>query len=172
MNTFLLLLNLAMNIFIIINIANIKSSMIKPVDDKKFKNAINKYYTRIKNKIDENDLFDELEDDFEDSKIKVIEGNVSPRVEKLRKKWEEEDMKEKYSQISKYVTFKNVYEFIDYLSTYNLKIVDTIYGKVRTVMYLDNYTYKNQETVLITFDDNTKAIFKPNIYARIAYSIN
>lgn len=67
-----------------------------------------------------------------------------------------------------YATFTTVYEFIEYLSNdnYNLQVFDIANEKVRTVKYLDNCTCNNVETVLITFDDNTEAVFFPFLFAK------
>lgn len=164
MNTFLLIVNLIMNIFIIINILDIKRNN----GTKNKKNTVKSFIDKMNNKIDDDEFDDFLDDDLND-KVKVIEGNVSPRLQKLRNQWDEEDTKEKFTQINKHNTFKDVDEFITYLSKYNLKIIDTLHGKTRTVKFLDNYTYNNQATVMITFDDNTKAIFRPNVYAKLSY---
>lgn len=63
-------------------------------------------------------------------------------------------------------TFKNVHDFIDYVSDHNLHIVDIANRKVRKIKYLENSTYNNQETVLITFEDGKMAVFMPFLFAK------
>jgi len=63
-------------------------------------------------------------------------------------------------------TFKNVYEFIDYVSDHNLYIADIANRKVRKIKYLENCRCNNQETVFITFEDGKMAIFMPFLFAK------
>lgn len=153
----LLVLNVIMNIFVIIGILDTRQKINQSVGNKNEKNIGNNPIVEA--------LFDKGFYHYNtrnSNMIEVIEGNVNPRRLVRRNQLDEA------SQACKYDAFKDVYDFLDYVSDYNLKIVDIKNDIVRKVMYLDKCVYNNRETVLITFDDNTQTIFRSSLYARYA----
>lgn len=180
MNTIicLLIVNLIMNIFIIFNIFDIKYNINK---SEKIGNEKNKssFVTKLKNTFADFDYDDDIEEAGENN-FKVIEDNTArrtsskDRLEKLRKQWYEEDKEEDF-KMYKYTAFRDVYEFMQYVSSYNLDIVDISTGKVKRIKFLDKVSYfdkdkcKYQETVKITFDDGSSDLFMPNKFSRLSY---
>ena len=62
---------------------------------------------------------------------------------------------------------------MNYVSQHNLEIIDTNINKIRKVKYLEKASYFNstlcryENTVNITFEDNTNVIFVPNRFAMV-----
>ena len=97
-----------------------------------------------------------------DKNDKLVQGNLSTLVEE----WKLENKEETAAKVCKYDTFEDLNDFLDYVTNNNIKIIDVSSEKVRKVANLDRRIYNNQETVLITFDNGSVAIFKPNLYAK------
>lgn len=141
--TYLLILSVIFNIFTLISIFNLKHILNQSAENKSEGGIINKLANGVKNSlsIDDGDL------DIDDTK----------------------DLKEKEADEVDYIVcdkFKDVYELLDYVSKHNLEIIDIKNKKQRKIKYLDKCTYNNKQSVLMTFDDDSEAVFKPNLYAK------
>lgn len=160
MNTILLVLNTIMNIFIIFNILSIKHN-----NDKSIRNNVNKFIDTVKDKLNYDESKDFNSDDFDD--IWPEHTTASSRLQKLRQKWDEEDIEEfEDAEVSTYETFKDEYDFIDYLSNHNLDIYDIVYEKVCKVKYLDTVSNDDKKYIIITFDNDSQAVFDPKSFAK------
>lgn len=98
-----------------------------------------------------------------------IDDNDSSEINILDIDYEDDDYDEEQDEdndINIDDTFNNVFDFIDYVSDNNLEIVDIANRKIRKIKHLENCECNNQETVFITFEDNTMAVFIPFLFAK------
>ena len=163
MTTFLLILNIIMSIYIIINITDIKNH--NTASNKNEDGVISSIANKFKDLFCYDGVISEL-DDYDDDDVLELPCDTTPisRLDNLRKRWDEED-REQIIEMCNH-TFKDVYEFLDYVSEYNQKIINSISKEIHTIKYLDKYKYRNEETVLITFEDGSRSVFRPNVYAK------
>ena len=183
---FLLIINLVLNIVTLSIVLDMKSKRDtkedKPVREKVKKES--SFGDRLKssfldfdydrdikgNSDDDDDIWDEPE-------YRVVETPKADRVERLRKKWEEEDIENDRNILESNI-MRDVNEFMRYVSAYNLDILDIKSNKVRSIKYLDNATYFDKEihkykpTVKITFVDGTSDLFLPGKFAKVNYNLN
>lgn len=171
MNTFLLILNIIINIIILINILSIKKS----IKTMKRRNNVNKSNKRSEH-VSVDDFDDDIEkydnhsrrkkyDNFYTGDFDDIEDNhTNKNSQKIKNRCN--NYKEKSVQMNTYYAFQDIYDFIEYVNNGNLKIVDIINEKVRTIINLDHHIDNGKKTILITFNDNTNAVFKPYLYAK------
>ena len=86
------------------------------------------------------------------------------KMEKLIKNWQKDS--EAISNMDESMAFQNLEDFLHYVHSHNLKVVDVANKKIRTIANLEKKNFNHQETVLITFDDDSKEIFKPHLFAK------
>lgn len=140
--TYLLILSVTMNIFTLISIFNFKHTINQLTNNKSENGTINKFARSIKNSFSiDDDLDIDDEKDIKEKEVDEIDCITCER-------------------------FKDVYELIDYVSKHNLEIIDINNKKKQKIKYLDKCTYNNKQTVLMTFDDNSEALFRPNLFAK------
>ena len=138
---YLLILSVIFNIFTLISIFNLKHNLNQVSENKSERSIISKLTNGVKSSFSIND--DDL--DIDDTKEKEVDEPDYIICDK----------------------FKDVYELLEYVSKYNLEILDIKNKKKRKIKYLDKCTYNNKQSVLMTFDDDSEAVFKPNLYAKI-----
>ena len=136
----LLILSIIFNIFTLIAIFNLKANL-NEATNKKSKGFIDKIASSI-NAFDVDDLnIDDTKKELKENEIDDFDCAVSYK-------------------------FKDVYDLMNYVSKHNLDIIDISNKKKRKIKYLDKCVLNNKQSVLMTFEDGTEAIFKPNLYAR------
>ena len=143
--TFLLILNIIINtVYIIALSINIK--------------YINKLSKQINN---ENVFYNPY---LSDDKRTDFEENVFNSHIIYKDNCKEEAEEDTHTQ--EYEVFDNVTEFIEYVSGYNLNILNIETNEVHTIKYLEKLDLPDvEDDLLITFDDGSREIFKPYMYA-------
>jgi hypothetical protein len=90
-------------------------------------------------------------------------------IDALVDRWHEEEKHYNIIQSCKNNTFKNLDDFLQYIKD-NLKVIDITHEKIRIVSNVEKRIYNGVNTVLVIFEDSSRAFFIPELFAKCVIS--
>jgi hypothetical protein len=86
-------------------------------------------------------------------------------VNNIVRKWYDEENSYNIIQQCKSNLFKDLDDFLGYVDS-NLEVIDVVKEKLRIISKIEKRVYNGTKTVLIIFEDGTRSIFEPSLYAK------